>query len=422
MWCDARATRATLAALALLAVVAAGVAAAGSTPATRYFPQPRVASVTLAAAGDVMFDRGVRSAIAAHGADWPLSAVADVFRGADIGFVNLETALTTAGERLPGKGIWFRSDPSFAGRLRDAGVNIVSLANNHALDYGRDAFAAALDALEAAGVAASGGGRNAQEARRAAIIRRNGITVAFLSYSELAPVFWSWTNPQTFMAGASTPGIPGWNVEQILSDIRRTKSMCHHVIVSFHWGDEYSRMPAERQTALGRAAIDAGASVVLGHHPHVLQPVEVYRSGVIFYSLGNFVFDQKKVHTRDSLIARLVLTPYGVDAVQLVPAFIEDCRPKPLHGLEARAALNRFVALCDESGGIGAQVVFADNSGYLLLDGRGGGRDGVGAAAGATSDTLLALLLMGSRTRYAASRRLPFPGQLLWAFGHFGPQ
>lgn len=415
--------RTALAILAALAAVAMaggapagiagiGIAASLNSPAARYFTQPRTPSVVLAAAGDVMFDRGVRSAMAVHGADWPLSAVADAFRGAGIGFVNLETALATSGERIPGKGIWFRSDPSFAGKLRGAGVNIVSLANNHALDYGRDAFAATIDALDAAGVAVSGGGRNMQEARRPAIVRSGGITVAFLSYSELAPVFWSWSNPQTFMAGPATPGIPGWNVEQILSEIRRTKSMCHHVVVSFHWGDEYSRIPHERQVKLGRAAIDAGASVVLGHHPHVLQPVEVYHSGVIFYSLGNFVFDQKRAYTRDSIIARLALTPYGVDSVQLIPALIEDCQPRPLRGLEARAALARFVSLSNSNGEIGAEVVFAGDSGYLLMDG----------GPGASSSRLQALLSMGSHKPYAANRRSLFPGQLLWASGRSAPQ
>lgn len=413
---------AAVALAALLAVAVTAAAPGGAAPpAARHLGLPHEPSVVLAAAGDVVFDRGVRTAISAHGADWPLSAVTSTFAGADIGFVNLETALTTGGERFPGKGIWFRSDPTFAGRLHDAGINVVSLANNHALDYGREAFAATLDVLYAAGVAVSGGGRDAQEARRPAVVRQNGITVAFLSYSELAPIYWSYTTRQTFMAGPASPGIPGWNVDRILSDIRRIKSMCHHVIVSFHWGDEYARSPHERQVKLGRAAIDAGASVVLGHHPHVLQPMEVYRSGVIFYSLGNFVFDQKRLHTRDSLIVKLSLKADELDAVQLIPVFIEDCRPQPLRGLEARAALNRFVALGRVGGLTEPQVVFADNSGYVVMDGERGATGPAGTAA-ASSGRLQALLWRASRTPYVASRISPFPVQLLWAYGRSGPQ
>ena len=111
--------------------------------------------------------------------------------------------------------------------------------------------------------------------------------------------------------------------------------MSHHVIASFHWGDEYSLVPAERQVALARAAVDAGASVVLGHHPHVLQPVEVYRNGVIFYSLGNLVFDQRRAHTTDSLIALLSLTPYRVEVVQLIPCAnraMPPCAPEGMGG------------------------------------------------------------------------------------------
>ena len=326
-------------------------------------------TLVLAAGGDVMFDRGVRSIVGRRGSGWPLGAVAHVFRGADLGFVNLETALSNRGERLPGKGIWFRSDPSFGGILCDAGIGVVSLANNHALDYGREAFADTVRTLDAAGVARCGGGLTITEACKPAIVQRNGITLAFLAYSELAPVFWSWTNPQTFIAGKNYPGIPGWNTRQILEDIKHAKQVADHVIVSFHWGDEYVRKPAERQMELGRAAIDAGASVVLGHHPHVLQPVELYGSGVIFYSLGNFVFDQRKEAMQQSMIARIVFTSEFVEAAQVIPVRIEDCRPRPLNSWAAKAAVAKMDA---GSTALGTRVVFAAGRGHVMGGSIGG--------------------------------------------------
>lgn len=392
-------------------------AAAGGTRGAKLPVRPdAVSSVLLAAAGDVMFDRGVRTVVAEAGAGWPLSAVADIFSGADLGFVNLETALSDRGQPLPGKGIWFRSDPRFAQELRDAGISVVSLANNHSLDYGREAFCDTLAALSAVGVAACGGGRNIQEARRPAIVRKNGLVISFLAYSELAPIFWSYTDPETFIAEADRPGIPDWREDQILSDIRRAKSMSHHVIASFHWGDEYSLVPAERQVALARAAVDAGASVVLGHHPHVLQPVEVYRNGVIFYSLGNLVFDQRRAHTTDSLIALLSLTPYRVEVVQLIPVRIERCRPVPLKGWEARAAMARFAAMC---WALGTDVVFAGGRGHVLLTPAPSAPGAPGAAGGPSPGVTSILPWMESRITYGGNRISLFPALPLSACGRF---
>lgn len=354
---------------------AAGVVASSRNPeapkqAVRLLAQvARLPRLTLAAAGDCMFDRGVRAVCAERGREWPLSAVRDIMAAADVAFLNLETSIARGGARLPGKGIWFRSAPEFAQELADAGIDVVTLANNHVLDYDDPAFDETLSNLSAAGIDVCGGGKNMAEARRPAVLSANGISVAFLGYSEFAHIYWSVARPKRFVAGEASPGISPWDRGAIVEDIRRAKRLADHVVVSFHWGDEYVSMPADRQVQLAHAAIDAGASVVHGHHPHVLQPVEVYHGGVIFYSLGNFVFDQKKPATVESMIAHVTFSPEAVVRAEIIPVRIEECRPRPLKAWAARAALDK-ISLA--SARMGARIVTIGERGLVMGPIKGG--------------------------------------------------
>ena len=322
--------------------------------------QPRL---TLAAAGDCMFDRGVRTVCDQRGMDWPLSAVRNTLRAADVAFLNLETSIARGGARLAGKGIWFRSAPEFAQELASAGVDVVTLANNHVLDYDDPAFVETLSNLAAAGIAVCGGGKNMAEARRPAVLASNGVSVAFLGYSEFAHIYWSVAKPKRFVAGEASPGVSPWSRDSILEDIRRAKGLADHVVVSFHWGDEYVSMPADRQVQLAHAAIDAGASVVHGHHPHVLQRVEVYHGGVIFYSMGNFVFDQKKPATVESMIAQVTFSTEAVVRAEIIPVRIEECRPRPLAAWAARAAVDK-ISLA--SARMGTRIVTIGERGLVM--------------------------------------------------------
>jgi len=349
---------------------AAGAAGAGSGKlevserAVRLMAEvARLPRFTLAAAGDCMFDRGVREVCDERGREWPLSAVRGTLTAADVAFLNLETSIARGGARLPGKGIWFRSAPEFAQELASAGVDVVTLANNHVLDYDDPAFAETLSNLAEAGIAVCGGGKNIAEARRPAVLSANGISVAFLGYSEFAHIYWSVARPRRFVAGEASPGISPWDREAIIEDIRRAKRLADHVVVSFHWGDEYVSMPTDRQVSLAHAAIDAGASVVHGHHPHVLQPVEVYHGGVIFYSLGNFVFDQKKPATVESMIAYVTFSPEAVVRAEIIPVRIEECRPRPLTAWAARAAIDKISVA---SARMGVRIVSVGSRGLVM--------------------------------------------------------
>jgi poly-gamma-glutamate capsule biosynthesis protein CapA/YwtB (metallophosphatase superfamily) len=265
----------------------------------------RVRPVRLAAGGDVTLGNGVRTAIARHGPRWPWLSVAPVLRAADIAVVNLETCVSTRGRPWPGKEFTFRGTPvSLRVTRRFAGVDVGSLANNHSLDYGRTAFADTLRYARRYGLRTIGGGADLARARRPAILTRGGLRVAFLGFSDV--------RPPGFDAGPSrsgaTPAFPAY----IRKDVRRAKRNADVVVVYFHWGIELDRSPTARQRLLARIALHAGASVVLGAHPHVLQPRERRGNRLIAWSLGNFVFDWNSPGTDRTGILRFGLGARGV--------------------------------------------------------------------------------------------------------------
>lgn len=266
--------------------------------------------VIINAVGDIMLADKRGGIFERSGYDYPFAATAATLRTGDITIGNLEAPIATGGNEFREKRFRFRSDPAAAAAIRKAGFTHLSLANNHMLDFGPAALRETMEALDANGITHTGAGLDLEASRRERIVSVKGVKVALLSYSL--------TYPAEFFATTNRPGTaPGYEAF-VTSDIRRARSSADYVVVSFHWGVECADTPKPYQKNLAHKAIDAGASVVLGHHPHVLQGIEYYREGIIFYSLGNFAFASRSKKSDRSIIARITLDN-GLGQVELIP-------------------------------------------------------------------------------------------------------
>lgn len=307
------------------------------------------------AAGDLMIRENEPAFMLQH--------VAGAMRAADITYVNVEGPICEPGEgnvALTGVGIPIRSDPRVAQGLKDAGVDVVSLANNHTMDYGAPGLDQTLDALRSAGIAYCGAGRNIDEARRAVSVTANGLTVALLSYTSVCPPSYAAranahgaavvrattsydANPRVLMQPGSPLKIRSTanpdDLRAVKEEVRAAKAQADIVLVAWHWGvsDGHGKI-AEYQRELGRAAIDAGAAAILGHHAHMLLGIEHYKGRPIFYSLGNFAFDLSYPHFRpESVLIKCLLDADGMRDLRLIPAKSNAMRqPVPSDEREAQ--------------------------------------------------------------------------------------
>lgn len=342
--------------------IAPAVSAADTTPAagtTPSVPPTRVVppAITVAAVGDMCFDSAPKRLIRAQGGAAPFAAVASRLRSADVTVGNLECPLSTRGAPVAGKTYTFQGDPRATAGLASAGFDLVSLANNHARDYGTTALLDTFGYLRKAGIAWAGAGANRTAAWTPAIITRKGARIAYLGFSEITPA--------NFVATNSSPGTAyTYDIAKVCAAIRAAHAKADYVVVSFHWGVERQYTPTARQVSDGRAAVRAGADLVLSHHPHVVQGVEFYRRGLIAYSLGNFVFSPGNVGGRDTIILHATMTPSGVASVSVEPCYIgTNGRPVPASG----SAAARILAVVKRtSSGRGTIVRIAGTNARLL--------------------------------------------------------
>ena len=189
-------------------------------------------------------------------------------------------------------------------------MDIATVANNHALDFGTDAFLDSLDTLDQAGIARIGGGRNLDEAKAPVIKEAGGYTIGFLGATRVIPVS-SWA------AGNQHPGMfSTYDSTLLLQSIRELKARCDYVAVYVHWGIEKDTYPQEYQRQLARAYIDAGADMVIGSHPHVMQGFEYYNGKPIAYSLGNFLFSNS---TNQTVLYRITIETDGSLTPSVIP-------------------------------------------------------------------------------------------------------
>lgn len=317
---------------------AASVAAPGVTPVVPETAAP----LRLIAVGDIMLDGTARPVLNEKGYDYPFVQVKRYLAGAQVVFGNLEGPLTTRGAAEQDKTYVFRSPPDKVSRaLAAAGFNVVTLANNHTLDYGADGLAQTVEALDAAGIGHTGAGASLAEARRPVIIEAAGRRVALLGYSL--------TLPENFYAEANKPGTAFGHEAYVRADIAAARKQADIVVVAFHWGQEGKTSLRDYQVQLGHAAIDAGAAAVIGHHPHILQGVEHYKDGVILYSLGNFTFGSYSKQAQVSAVAELTFDGNRVQALRLYPIkvnnFEVEFQPQPLSGAAADSVVAQLAEL-----------------------------------------------------------------------------
>jgi poly-gamma-glutamate capsule biosynthesis protein CapA/YwtB (metallophosphatase superfamily) len=284
----------------------------------------RVRPLRLAAVGDVTFGGTVGDMIRRYGPRYPWLRVARVLRRADVAVANLETAVSNRGAPIPGKQYTFRGPPrALRAMAKFAGVDVASLANNHSLDYGRVAFADTRRHARRLGLATIGGGRNLARARRPAVLELGGLRVAFLGFSDV--------RPPGFDAGPSRSGTTPAFPDLIAADVRRARTRFDVVVVYFHWGAERVFTPNARQRWLAGIALRSGAKVVLGAHPHVLQPRErrgARRRKLVAWSLGNFVFTGSSEVTRQTGILQVKLGRRGVIRTSFRRAHIVNSQPQ----------------------------------------------------------------------------------------------
>ncbi|WP_165855278.1 CapA family protein [Marinobacter sp. JSM 1782161] len=281
-----------------------------------------VASLSFSAVGDVSLGdhpvcvgHGMRTAFEKEGAN-VLAAAQPYFRKSDVALANLETVTTNRGfNRFWLPSFEMRGNPNHLGYLKSAGIGVVGVANNHAMQHGRNAFEDMTASLHEQGLSVIGLDNESSRTNCHEYVHETGERSLFVAFS-MRPEEWT-KDPVKYSLRE--------NFADLLEEVRSLRSECDGFLVcSMHWGLEFIDFPSEQQVAFGRALIDSGVDVVLGHHPHVLQPIERYKNGLIFYSLGNFVFDLWGRQTKLTGIANVVLRKGAEPAFEFVPMVIGD--------------------------------------------------------------------------------------------------
>jgi len=267
-----------------------------------------------------MFSRGVRrEMIAAHDPALPLRKIAPLLASADLVFLNLESPFSDQGPYHQ-DGLIFHAPPDAIVGLDLAHVAVVSTANNHSRDCGAHGVEFTMQWLCSHGIAAVGSGASEGQAHRGVVLERNGVRFGFLGYTY---------DQQNGNWRDIDPRIAVTDLSAVSRDVRDLGKRCDVVIVSMHNGVEYLTKPTQKQISFAHAAIDAGATLVIGHHPHVVQPMEKYRKGLIYYSLGNFVFDQfQREATQHGEIAEVDFLGKGVLVSNLWPVRVTITGPQ----------------------------------------------------------------------------------------------
>ena len=323
---------------------AAGESGKMQEPGVYYKEAATPGEVTLLFAGDVLFDDSYSPMVSLkrreNGVDDCFSMeLLQEMRDADIFMLNNEFTFTDRGEPLPDKSFTFRSRPENVKYLFDMGADLVSLANNHSFDFGEISLLDTLDTLEQAGMPQVGAGRNLEEAEAPVFFEVDGIRIGFLSATQIERM----KNPPTRGATQTEPGVfRCLDPAELYRKVEETKKLCDYLVVFIHWGTEKTDEIDWAQKEQGPGLAAAGADLVIGAHPHVLQGLDSADGVPIVNSLGNFWFNS---FTLDTCVVKVTLDKNGLKSFQFLPALQKDCRTVLTQGAEKKRVLDYMRSL-----------------------------------------------------------------------------
>lgn len=314
--------------------------------------------VTLLFAGDILFDPSysVMAKVLQNGGDIGNGIAPDLIgemQSADIMMLNNEFAYSDRGAPTPEKQFTFRARPDSVAYLTDMGVDIVSLANNHAYDYGEQALLDSLQILQAEGIPYVGAGVNEQEASAPVYFIINDMKIAFISATQIERL----DNPDTKGATETSPGVfRCFNGEKLMQTVAQAKEESDFVVVYIHWGTENQEETDWLQNKQAPELVEAGADLIIGDHPHILQRIEIIDGVPVIYSLGNFWFNSKPL---DTGMVKVTISEEGLQSFQFIPCQQVNCRTSMLEGEEKSRVLGEMRRM---SGNV--QI---DEDGYVMM-------------------------------------------------------
>lgn len=277
--------------------------------------------VRIAIGGDIIFGKGVSQVARAHGLGYLFEPIAPLLRAADWTVLNMEGCISARGTPLP-KEYTFRAPPELAAHLRLGGVSMVSLGNNHSMDYGATGLHDTIDTLWRAGVWWAGAGASREAAAHPVYVDFGGLRVAFVCFTAVVP--------RGFPAGAHTAGVA--TLETVVPLLPQARANADAVVVIPHWGDEGTTRPNAKQRRIARQLADWGATLIVGHHPHVAQGYERVGTAHVFYSVGNFIHTPCSRLARQAVLLQATLDKSGVRAIEPIPLCLAGGRPIPQTG------------------------------------------------------------------------------------------
>ncbi len=333
-----------LLALALLAVLITTNPQSPDKPEDDTEQPMEAQGISMSFVGDILLASHVQSGVNRFGANHPFEKVKPLLSSSDFTVGNLESAVGMGGIPQPDKEYTFRADPMVLEGVKWSGIDVLSIANNHVLDFGSEVFDQTLNNISSSNLHYVGGGRNRAEAFSPVILEKGDKKIAVFAASRVVPdVSWH--------AGENSPGVAGvYDPRKLVEGIDYVRQQSDHIVVYLHWGTERETLPGSYQRRLARQLIDSGADVVVGTHPHVLQGFEFYNHGLIAYSLGNFVFTNLE---NDTLILTVNFGDEGIESSSIIPCMIRNYRPEPIKDINR---IEEFYKMIEgRSFGVGVQ-------------------------------------------------------------------